>query len=111
MKTETKYTPGWTVNEGTENIYIETGDRMTVACVPLFPESASLGLCSQTRLKNHQRNRQSKANARLIAAAPELLKALRMVITTQGHEINSAVLDEALAAIAKAEGKELQVAR
>jgi len=75
------HTPGpWGVHEGTENLFVESeNDRMTVTSVPLFPDSAALGLCSQTRLENHQRNRVSRANAELIAAAPELLGALKAI--------------------------------
>ena len=49
------------------------------------------------------------ANARLIAAAPELLQVARdYVLLCQLHDLEGAVLDAAKAAIARAEGKENQ---
>jgi hypothetical protein len=48
----------------------------------------------------------TKANARLISAAPELLQIAKdYVMFCQLHDLEGAVLDSALAAIAKAEGK------
>ena len=46
------------------------------------------------------------ANARLIAAAPELLQIAKdYVLLCQLHDIEGAVLDSALAAVAKVEGR------
>ena len=46
------------------------------------------------------------ANARLISAAPDLLQVARdYVLLCQLHGMEGAVLDSALSAIAKAEGK------
>lgn len=53
------------------------------------------------------------ANARLIAAAPELLEALKDIVAASGYadadsscvEINKSRIDAARAAISKAEGK------
>ena len=48
----------------------------------------------------------SQANARLISAAPDLLQVARdYVLLCQLHGMEGAVLDSALSAIAKAEGK------
>lgn len=48
---------------------------------------------------------EAEANARLIAAAPDLLTALKaLVIATDGHPGSVRQRDEARAAIAKAEG-------
>lgn len=48
----------------------------------------------------------TKANARLISTAPELLQIAKdYVLLCQLHDWEGAVLDSALAAIAKAEGK------
>ncbi len=47
----------------------------------------------------------SAANARLIAAAPDLLAALKRMLGTPGNGITPEEHPDALAAIAKAEGK------
>lgn len=48
----------------------------------------------------------TKANARLISTAPELLQIAKdYVLLCQLHDWEGAVLDSALAAIAKVEGK------
>ena len=48
----------------------------------------------------------TKANARLISTAPELLQIAKdYVLLCQLHDWEGAVLDSALAAIAKAEGR------
>lgn len=50
--------------------------------------------------------RENIANARLISTAPELLQIAKdYVLLCQLHDWEGAVLDSALAAIAKAEGK------
>lgn len=48
-----------------------------------------------------------EANALLIAAAPDLLEALKMIVenTEKDGYVNAGLLDEAIAAIAKAQGK------
>lgn len=46
---------------------------------------------------------ESMANARLIAAAPELLEALQFVMTASGEQLSTA-FEQAQAAIAKATG-------
>ena len=48
--------------------------------------------------------REGQANARLIAAAPELLEALREVVSISDRKHNA--WDKARSAIAKAEGRE-----
>jgi hypothetical protein len=51
---------------------------------------------------------ETQANARLIAAAPDLLEALQLVVDTYGFDssTDSAIWQTACAAIAKAEGKQ-----
>lgn len=51
-------------------------------------------------------NDQLEANARLIAAAPELLEALEGCLTCEFPVIDRDAVSKALAAIAKATGKE-----
>lgn len=46
-----------------------------------------------------------QANARLIAAAPELLQALQFVMTASGEQLSTA-FEQAQAAIAKATGEQ-----
>jgi hypothetical protein len=48
---------------------------------------------------------ETRANARLIAAAPDLLEALKSLVEDTTRYIPSRLWDEARAAIAKAEGK------
>lgn len=55
-------------------------------------------------LRDHE-NAESWANARLIAAAPELLEALQFVMTAFGEQLSTA-FEQAQAAIAKATGDE-----
>jgi len=56
--------------------------------------------------KSHKQD--LKANARLICAAPELLEALKAMLTHMGmdeDEWNNPTFDQARAAVAKAEGE------
>lgn len=46
-----------------------------------------------------------EANARLIAAAPDMLEALKEVVRVHSYEITLLVSDKVYAAIAKAEGQ------
>ena len=92
-----KHTPGpWYALRGQRNISIryKTGDRLlpmvNVASVRgQFPTDCPYG--------------SSEANARLIAAAPELLEALQFVMTASGEQLSTA-FEQAEAAIAKATG-------
>jgi hypothetical protein len=51
----------------------------------------------------HGTDEESKANARLIAAAPDLLEALQYVLSAHGEQLTDA-FDQARKAIAKATG-------
>ena len=94
-----KHTPGpWYALRGQRNISIryKTGDRLlpmvNVASVRgQFPTDCPYG--------------SSEANARLIAAAPELLEALQFVMAAFGEQLSTA-FEQAEAAIAKATGDE-----
>lgn len=95
-----KHTPGpWSAEVDRENdheINIVSGNRPFVATA--WPA-------------NHQEDKEQEANARLIAAAPELLEALRIVRDTLPHingnasSVNS-LLKLTGAAIAKATGEQ-----
>jgi len=79
----------------------------------LYQDSAGDGSLLTPRTIGHQ-----EANARLIAAAPEMLAALRAArddlsdllevahLTDEGEADTTEVLDQVIAAIAKAEGRE-----
>jgi hypothetical protein len=98
----------WRVREETEHVYIEEDDGATVASFSLRPESAALGLCTETRLKNHQRNRQLRAHVKLMAASPELLEACRTALShiLGGAANRQRAIDTIDAAIFKAEGRQ-----
>lgn len=73
-------------------------------------DCAALGNTNVKIAKVSQRNLNTDGNARLIAAAPELLEALREYV--ERHEADSETspigcpeYDKAIAAIAKAEGR------
>lgn len=75
-----------------------TGERV---CSPhsTLPDSIK-------RWKSHKQD--LKANARLICAAPELLEALKAMLTHMGmdeDEWNKPTFDQARSAVAKAEGE------
>jgi hypothetical protein len=77
MSARPKFTPGpWRVTEDHESLNIWNSTGSFVASLPLRPESPALGLFSQTLEKNKRRNAQSRTDAKLIAAAPELYQAL-----------------------------------
>ena len=87
-----KHTPGpWDMDEGDYGIYqIETSDQIA-------------------EVFSHHPDEELKANARLIAAAPELLEALRELLEYDGGAFcvcdDPYAMDRARAAIAKAEGR------
>lgn len=81
--------------------YIAANDGSTVAAVSEWDKEGNL-------IQDFQ-NGSSKANARLISAAPEMLEALKALIKyrSAGHEVYGSACDQARAAIAKAEGRTL----
>lgn len=90
----TQHTPGpWHVSKASPTRVIESGPRgNSIAKMGL-----NLGVCSQG---------EAESNARLIAAAPELLEALQEMINCYADELPNGkerpVVREARAAIAKA---------
>lgn len=90
-----KHTPGpWHVSGPTRDVKA--------------PPTAYLpdGMVAATRYLGNAPEREAEhaANAALIAAAPDLLQAARMVMTWPSHENMTPVFDALRAAIAKAEG-------
>lgn len=95
---QAQHTPGpWNWHQYSRGLYIY-GLGHQVCCID----------ASRASDMDHE----DKANARLIAAAPDLLEALQAFVsdhlTLSECVQNAAVLERALAAIAKTEGKEAQ---
>ena len=90
----TKHTPGeWFTCRGVSSIYIEARLRQGVV--------HEIAACGPTEAGHEQQ----EANARLMAAAPDLLEALKLVIRTCGFQLGeSPTFDVAHAAIEKATG-------
>ena len=97
---EVKYTPGpWTIGRSADNtplVMVPTptseGSGFGVACVNRIPRMGSVG-------------GDMDANARLIAASPDLLAVAQMVLETASDTTPPDLLAAATAAIAKAEGR------
>lgn len=103
---EAKHTKGpWTTDEDDhdaphQNIKVKAGKHHTVCTVWI----------DDAPVRNF--NSAQQANARLIAAAPELLAALKFIVSEWGYDGHggeledgeSEVIDKVRAAIAKAEG-------
>lgn len=87
---EIKHTPGpWHVGmKPGPIVYGPKGEQVSPLNIMLDPEEA-------------------KANARLIAAAPELLDALKSVLPYLGEEVSSSVMRKVHDALSKAEGREV----
>jgi len=72
MKPQTGHTPGpWTVSETAGNLYVQAGPDTDIALV--YRPYPGLGVCQTTDDQTAER----AANAELIAAAPDLLAALK----------------------------------
>ena len=90
----TKHTPGpWVWN----------GKDMPFADIEDARGNVIAGMNESVRHDAQQARAEERANARLIAAAPELLAALRMVIAHDGR-LTGADWDTIRAAVDKAEG-------
>ena len=92
-----KHTPGpWVVRTIDQSLAtVETQDGEYIIC-------AAAQLRGDDWKTEHA---ERKANARLIAAAPELLEALQFVMTASGEQLSTA-FEQAQAAIAKATGEQ-----
>jgi hypothetical protein len=111
MKKETKHTPGpWTVGQkgdyGTYNANVIYAGSEGICAVGQIPLHTKL-----EQISGEPRWQTGLANARLIAAAPDLLEACKHLVAAieRGNvEMAEVAAESASAAIAKAEGKELQ---
>jgi len=110
MKTKTKHTQGpWTY-------YMTISDKgpvPQVQTVPIGPVGGAYATMICTLSRTGQKSGVGEANARLIAAAPDLLAVLKSLVLETSHFLhgdgtNGAIvaneLRNALAAISKAEG-------
>lgn len=103
MTTDTTHTPGPWIIEAPSDYAIR--DKANGFLIARCPYNHSEGASDERR--------ESTANARLIAAAPELLQALKdalycleTVAKNEGFDIEVGVVPQARAAIAKATGRE-----
>ena len=100
---KTKHTPGpWSINRAAATHVQDARERGIAACGGYYSTDAKLAMADG----------EQEANARLIAAAPELLDALRGLLaardsTTMGREreLYEEWIPKARAAVAKAEGR------
>lgn len=89
MKDQPKHTPGpWLADVATDEN----------ECVELFVRRDGDAVAIAGDIS-------SRANARLIAAAPDLLEALRYILSDSISFLRNTAIEQALAAIAKAEGR------
>lgn len=97
-----KHTPGpWKVSE---NISMKGFTHLAITTNPIY-KSKDWFICSIT--PQHLKREADEANARLIAAAPELLRALKNIANDIYYAEfgNTPEYEQAQQAIAKAEGK------
>ncbi len=107
---EVKYTPGpWRIGtSGGHNAnFIAAGPDNALECKSICEVYGIPMHTTLDEVLSLTGNRQvtGLANARLISAAPELLEALKALVTGEGQMLKSSLVDKALAAIAKVEGK------
>lgn len=89
-----KHTPGpWQYAfEGGTTAFITEADGSTIICI--------------RTTENTTAHKNLAANARLIAAAPDLLNAVRFLLSNPDNRISQADINAAGAAIAKATGQQ-----
>jgi hypothetical protein len=107
MKNKIEHTPGpWRLTtDYEEKLYIKgSNSSAPLAVVVPLPRGVLCRLCGK-KIHSHCISNEGEANARLIAAAPELLAALEeMEIMVQDRAYSQIVIDRTRAAIAKAKG-------
>lgn len=102
----TQHTPGpWEIRKAKDG----SGDIAIVAPnapADQYSRPGILGECyADIRRMGENNTAEAEANARLIAAAPELMEALKVIIDDPKSEVPSGLYIAARAAIAKAEGR------
>lgn len=111
---KTKHTPGpWVAEDPGYNTKSSLAGNPILIQGPVDKESFGEELASLRLWSDHnEQNEQQRANARLIAAAPELLEAAKLALAALQREIDitdnefhPATMRILKAAIAKAEGK------
>ena len=102
-----KHTPGpWKITESANAIVVMGPNAQHVVIIPLFKEYA-WSKEEWEGLNLEEKNKVSIANARLIAAAPELCEALENLIEFLVHgKKNCQAILRAKAALARARGDE-----
>lgn len=103
-----KHTPGpWVVWDGNVKVYAGPVDENTTCCISGY--RCKIAECDDLYDEN-MTEEEAEANARLIAAAPELLEALEWIVNPDyaigsNAEYKHAAVEVAKAAIAKATGE------
>jgi hypothetical protein len=98
----TQHTPGPWIGAGPS--FGDPFPRYTTSIVT-EREHDDEGIVEICELPFHHRDDENEANARLIAAAPDLLEALQFVMSAHGEQLDTAFA-QAHAAIAKATGEQ-----
>lgn len=111
MTDETRYTPGpWRVEEGTTLIWGDCRQDDETNYGLGYPVAECRLTPSASWAKGPRTYEEAEANAQLVAAAPEMLQALRKLVLqdyniTTGRPFEMSSLTEAILVIAKAEGR------
>lgn len=106
MKSKSKYTPGpWTADEYGEQIHARTHTTRTHICNVFspVPEGPNPGTHRESAYEAER-----KANARLIASAPDLLAFVAQIVAeqeSQGKQGDQAIISAGRRLIAKVEGE------
>lgn len=95
---EAKHTPGpWVLDESMH------GDNFRAVSAPNHGELATVVWSMEEEPLGSNANAQCRANAHLIAAAPELLEALEFLLVAHGEQLDAAFA-QARTVLAKAKG-------
>lgn len=107
MTEAVKHTPGpWRVEEGTTLIWGDCNPDDTTTYGMGYPIAECRMTPSASWARGPKKYEEAEANTRLIAAAPDLLRAAELIVDWLDEEEGAHRLcDVARAAIAKAEGR------